>query len=354
MYPSVIEQVHIELTDKCQASCPMCLRNYYGSVEREFIKNVEITLDDIKKWFPIPFIQNLKRLYACGSLGDPVIAKDCLEIFNYLRTHNPTCRLEINTNGSLKSREWWRSLATVLGENGVVVFGIDGFKHEHEKYRRGTDWDKIIKNAKEFIAAGGQAQADCLVFKHNEERIEELKAFLYSIGFKDVFLRITPRFYSNSDWPVYDRQGNFEYNISKPTGSNWAPKFFQPNIKELANEPKFREIISLAQIEPKCASMKEIYIDARGQVFPCCWCASIVAPDLETSDPDLKFLKNKLRKSTEDLVSNIGILNLHNATNIEDLLNQSQWEEKLPNHWNNDKKFICVKQCANNLKDIIK
>ena len=39
MYPSTIDAIHIELTDKCQAACPMCARNYNGGIERPFIKN---------------------------------------------------------------------------------------------------------------------------------------------------------------------------------------------------------------------------------------------------------------------------------------------------------------------------
>ena len=80
MYPNNITTVHIELTDKCQASCPMCLRNDFGGKDRDFIQNVEITFEQFKQWFPIDFIKGLTNFYACGSLGDPVVAKDCLKI----------------------------------------------------------------------------------------------------------------------------------------------------------------------------------------------------------------------------------------------------------------------------------
>jgi dTDP-4-amino-4,6-dideoxygalactose transaminase len=58
------------------------------------------------------------------------------------------------------------------------VFATDGFSGEHELYRKNTNWHKIIENAKTFIAAGGRAKANTIVFKHNEDRIEELKQFL--------------------------------------------------------------------------------------------------------------------------------------------------------------------------------
>jgi len=29
-----IEEMHVEITNKCNASCPMCNRNIFGSVDR--------------------------------------------------------------------------------------------------------------------------------------------------------------------------------------------------------------------------------------------------------------------------------------------------------------------------------
>jgi MoaA/NifB/PqqE/SkfB family radical SAM enzyme len=46
-----INSIHIELTDKCQAACPMCWRNTYGAGERPHIRNVEITLEQFKQDF---------------------------------------------------------------------------------------------------------------------------------------------------------------------------------------------------------------------------------------------------------------------------------------------------------------
>ena len=74
-YPNSIKSVHIELTNKCQASCPMCARNYSGGKEREYLKLNEITLDNFKNWFPIEFLERLDNFYACGNYGDPIIAK---------------------------------------------------------------------------------------------------------------------------------------------------------------------------------------------------------------------------------------------------------------------------------------
>ena len=49
-----------------------------------------------------------------------------------------------------------------------VTFGIDGLQDTNHLYRISTNFDKIIKNAKAFIDAGGFAKWHMLVFEHNE------------------------------------------------------------------------------------------------------------------------------------------------------------------------------------------
>ena len=86
MYPYNVKSLHLELTNKCQASCPMCARNYNGGSEREYLQLTEITLEKFKEWFPKEFLLRLDNIYACGNYGDPIIAQDCLEIFEYIRS----------------------------------------------------------------------------------------------------------------------------------------------------------------------------------------------------------------------------------------------------------------------------
>jgi MoaA/NifB/PqqE/SkfB family radical SAM enzyme len=41
-----ITTVHLEVTQRCQASCPMCDRNENGGVDNKHITNAELTLED--------------------------------------------------------------------------------------------------------------------------------------------------------------------------------------------------------------------------------------------------------------------------------------------------------------------
>ena len=144
---SDIKTVHIELTDKCQAQCPMCARNFHGGALRPFIKGGDISINDFKQWFPKNFLAQLENFYSCGNYGDPAFAKDCLEIYEYVRNANDTTRLSLHTNGGMRNKDWWHRLAKTIGTqaNSEVVFAIDGFKGKHELYRRNTNFDKIIE-----------------------------------------------------------------------------------------------------------------------------------------------------------------------------------------------------------------
>lgn len=351
MYPNNIKALALELTDKCQASCPMCLRNYNGGPERNFVKNVEITLDEFKAWFPPEFLSNLDNCYACGNLGDPIVAKDTLEIFKYVRSCNATCRLAIHTNGSMRTPKWWAELATVLAPNGVVIFGIDGFKGEHELYRKGTNWDKVIENATAFIQAGGNAAADTLVFKHNEDRVFELKEFLIGIGFSYVNIKTTPRFYNYDTCAVQDNKGNHLYNIHPPENEIWKPVIFKPNTVKLVSKSAYQQLLDNAIIDSKCVKEQEIYINAQGQVFPCA--TSVVRDDfdVEEADESLNVLRSRMVEANRYLIEDIGAIDLH-GTNIIDALAASNWATRLPKHWNENKNFLCVKHCASNLKSL--
>jgi MoaA/NifB/PqqE/SkfB family radical SAM enzyme len=352
-YPNNIKSVHIELTDKCQAACPMCPRNVFGGVERSHIKNVEISLEEFKQWFPREFLMGLDHLYACGNNGDPLLARDCLEIFEYLVENTQDyCRLDIHTNGSLRNKEWWIKLAKVIGKRGQVIFAIDGWASEHEIYRRNTSWEKVIENAKTYIEAGGRARSDTLIFKHNENRVKELKEHLLNIGFEEVVLKPTQRFYGMENYPVKNKNGDIEYFIQSPTLPEFSQKVMQPNLVRLVNKTEYQKLLDNSKIEAKCTTGRDLFINALGEVWPCCFVGSLMtAEHLPTTGADY-IIRERLRQSGEDIKNDIGIPSLHNS-NIIEVLNNSKWGETLPKHFTTDKKLVCVKSCSTNLKQIV-
>lgn len=343
-YPSTIKSVHIELTDKCQAACPMCARNYNGGAVRPFIKNSEISIEQFKAWFSPEFLAGLDTLYTCGNYGDPAFATDCLEIYEYARQCNPTMRLAIHTNGSLRKPEWWAQLAKSMGTHSEVIFAIDGFKGKHELYRRNTSFDKIIENMTAYIQAGGSARVASLVFEHNQDDVEELEKFLLSLGVRIVEFKSTTRFYNMEKFPVVDKDNKHEYDLYPAKRIEFHKKPNAPLEKFLEGD-FLQKFIDDAKIVPKCINKQEIYVDPHGNILPCCYLGSdyLELPLEETMV--LHTLRNMSVENTKRMMEHLTVPNLNNG-NVEAVLTPGVWDE-ISNYWEGKNKCLtCIKNCS--------
>ena len=306
-----IKDVHLELTSKCQARCPMCPRRINGGVLNPLITLNEITLEQFKEWFTIDFIKQLDSLFMCGNLGDPIIAQDCLEIFQYLRDTNPNIRLSMHTNGSARTKEFWRGLAYT---NVRITFGIDGLEDTHSLYRIGTDYDKIIDNAYDFIQAGGEAEWHMLVFKHNEHQIEECRETSSEIGFKKFTTKHTSRFIDNK-FHVLDDDGRTTHILLPTDRSTTMIPLVQSNLLS-------------TEISCKAKKHKQIYVSADGTVSPFCWL-------------DLKWQLPK-QDNRINYMDTIGVFPNLNKNSLLDIF-KSGYFDKIEN----TPLIECAKQCGN-------
>ena len=276
-----ISTVHLEITAKCNASCPQCGRNKFGGPDNEFLPQTELTLADIQRIMPVSFVKQLKKLYMCGNYGDPIAANDTLEVYEWLREVNPDIKLGMHTNASARNPAWWARLGKLLnGQWDYVKFGIDGLSDTNHIYRRGTNWTKIIDNAAAFIDAGGKAHWEYIVFRHNEHQVEEARALAESMGFAQFRTKKTGRFFSNTklegkdSQEVWSRNGMVEYHLEKPLN----PEYHNDSlIKEQALVDKFgsmQDYVDQTYIKCKVSEEKSLYISAEGLAFPCCWTAN--------------------------------------------------------------------------------
>ena len=130
----------------------------------------------------------------CGNLGDPIVARDTLEIFKYFREHNPKMWLSMNTNAGAKSVAWWEELASVINKKGAVIFSVDGLRDTNHLYRQGVNWDNVERNMQAFINAGGRARWDFLIFEHNQHQVEEAEELATTGGCEKFMKKKTGRF----------------------------------------------------------------------------------------------------------------------------------------------------------------
>ena len=272
-----IRTVHVELTTRCNARCPMCMRNYRGYDYNSGYPDVELSLDQFRHIFTPDFLKQLTGNYLNtdhaimgvnfnGNLGDFALAKDGAEIVEYVVSHGIT--VNINTNGSLRSPAWWKRLALP----GVQIgFALDGLADTHSLYRQDTDWNRVIENAQAFINAGGRAVWRFVPFEHNRHQEEECRALAKSMG----FCRFENIWDGRDTGPVFSRTGEYSHYL----GKNENPQNVPPIKSLLQGHVTWFEASknSIAQdqhnIKYNCRHLRnqEIYIAADGSVYPCCF-----------------------------------------------------------------------------------
>lgn len=274
---SDIKEIHLEITQKCQAACPMCDRNENGGKDNKHITNAELSLNDIKNIFKPEFIKQLNTMYMCGNLGDPIIAKDTLAVFQYFREHNSTMWLSMNTNAGARDAEWWKSLATTIGKHGSVIFSVDGLEDTNHLYRQNVNWANVLQSMTSFISAGGRARWDFLIFEHNQHQVEIAENLSKTLGFEKFVAKKTGRFVTASVNPkeshvVKNKVGEQTIILHKP-----LPKYQNSALASqtlLINEyGSMDAYYDTAYIDCKVKKTNSLFITAEGLALPCCWTA---------------------------------------------------------------------------------
>lgn len=265
-----VRKLHLELTSRCQVACPMCARNLSGGRTRDNIRETEIVLGDVARWFDDSFLARLSSVLLCGNFGDPIVARDCLPIVEHIRARNPAARIAMNTNGSARPPEFWTRLAAL----GVrVTFAIDGATEaSHARYRRGASLARVLGNARIFSDAGGASACDMLLFAHNDGEVAEVRRLARAAGIRRMTVKATNRF-AGPEHPVLDGEGR-------------AVDVLHPS-REAARGPALPGTPFGLRTGPiACRSEAElsVYVSAEGYVFPCCWLAQLLperpfAPD---------------------------------------------------------------------------
>jgi len=286
-----VTRLHLEISAKCNAACPQCGRHPTSSyfLNPMVDETDSWTIDDVKKYLPLTDLSNLKVVHYNGTVGDFITNKDATKIASYFASANQTVLSIVNTNGSARNAVWWEELASI--PRLKVNFAIDGLADTHHLYRRNTNFNTIIENAKTFISAGGIAEWHMIVFDHNKHQVDECRELSKQLGFKKFHFRYTDR----RDVIVKDRSGEYEYEILAVKKDNTLRNpnnLSKPEIDEELQRSKVIEMRMLTnRYEPKnninnvkplesltnCESLRDssIYIAANWAVVPCCFIGSI-------------------------------------------------------------------------------
>lgn len=253
-----IRHVELEISSHCNANCPLCPRNLFGYNYNTGYVTKNLSLSEIKTIFPKKFLNKLEYFTLEGNYGDPLMNPQLLDIIKYF---DIPC--EISTNASLQTATFWKTLASL---DVKVYFALDGLKDTHSIYRQNTSYDKIIKNAKIFIDAGGNAVWKMIKFKHNEHQINDCKNLSHQLGFKN-FLLID---HGRDKGPVFNKDGDFVRTIGDFEGATSLQHYLDIIEK---GDMLIEDIWDKPKKDLDCESIKKqsIYVTSEGEVYPCCY-----------------------------------------------------------------------------------
>lgn len=255
-----IKWLHVEPSTRCNAWCSSCARNKQGYGLTDFVLE---DLDPNRLEQLVDKLPNLTVVQFCGNLGDPCASKQIDQQLKIIKDRD--LELQIHTNGSLRSRDWWHNLARMFGDRLTVWFAIDGLEDTHKIYRQATNWKKIIENAKSFIDAGGNAIWQFIPFAHNEHQIKDCMRLSTSMGFKEFEFVKDARYKDKA----YDYRSGKSVDI-RP----WSKHNKQWSRKGKILDKKTGNNVVKKKVEKKnCMHLElsSLYLNASGVIAPCCY-----------------------------------------------------------------------------------
>lgn len=268
-----IDEYQLEITSHCNASCPQCPRNMSGGDVIPNLPVQHLSKEVIANAFDEETCKRIRMIFFCGSHGDPIAHPHFLEILKDLRAKNEHTWLYIHTNGGIRSPSYWKEMAHILNGYGQVDFGIDGLEDTAHLYRKGVKYTRVMENAKAFIDANGRAQWNFIVFKHNEHQVDQVKKLGKELGFYNVLVRNTGRFFNHRDitemteWVVHDKGKTYKlYPPSNPDYRNNSMK----NLVALREEYKnLDDYFNTTEIFCDALHGNKVAINADGLMLPC-------------------------------------------------------------------------------------
>ena len=254
---------------------------------------------------------NLQRVVFCGNIDDPSMHPQMIDMVKHWLGINDQLHVIIFTNGSTRTARWFQELGRLSTDSGkrvTVIFAIDGLEDTNHIYRQGSDWHKLQKNWRAYIASGGWAVWQFVVFKHNEHQIDTVRALHKAEGFRELHLRYSGRSADNNE----------------------------KKVTELADYETSPQVICKALVSTSVRAMPpELYINHLGDVSPCCY--------IDLSNIRVKDRYHKIIAA----LPGDAAYNLHDAS-MERIVS-GDWFAWI--HTNMQTNKECVWHCQRNLRD---
>jgi len=369
---SELNRIHIELSSACNAACPVCPRNFRGGYTLPDLKISTMSLEKFKKIITPEVCQQINQVVMCGVYGDPIYCKDLPSILQYLHEQDPGIVITLNTNGGMRSTDWWSKLATA-NPNLLINFSIDGLEDTNHIYRRNVKWKKLIENVTAYLENGGKAWWEFLIFKHNQHQVDSARELAKSMGFESFTVKHPFGFEQvNGTLPrmeVLNTAGDFDYYIYPADKENrnemfddtelsdvelthFSPidyklhvdNFLKSKSEILQNSLTDYKTLDNSEIDCMTKRVKEIYIDSNGIVYPCCF----FGPASDSNSTDIQMQQYLEWRNSVITIDKIDA----SERPLKEILDESGFLDSLEENWKKThacgKLMTCTSICIKN------
>ena len=106
-----LTSIMAEMTDYCNAACPMCQRFDWNTNLIDTVNSTHTTLNFIKEKIGNEILSRLNRWICQGTYGDAIMNPETIDIFGHLKKLNPSIEIIMHTNGGVRNEHFWKALA---------------------------------------------------------------------------------------------------------------------------------------------------------------------------------------------------------------------------------------------------
>jgi MoaA/NifB/PqqE/SkfB family radical SAM enzyme len=242
-----LQGFHLEPTNMCTLKCPRCSRTEFINQFPKKWTNKNLNLEHLKQFLDIDL--HGKQILINGTYGDAIYYDQLFELIKYLKTAGST--INLSTNGSYKTKEWWTELNQLLDQNDEITFGIDGLPTNFIQYRINADWTSINDGINILRQGSVKLAWQYILFSYNENDIEQTKILANALGFNRFFVLDSNRWDHGTEWLTPTKIN--EISRSK---IHWKDQTIE------------------SEIDPQCVNLNaHHYISADGFYTPCCMSA---------------------------------------------------------------------------------
>ena len=366
-------QVSVETTTMCNAKCPQCQRSQSFNYNRDGV----VRSNDVMSWIPKyhwdvnrfsryftpDVVKKLHHINFSGDHSDPMMNPHIVDILEYIYDVDKHMKITISTNGSMRDEVWWFNLGLLDFDKFEIIFAIDGVDQEmHERYRANTKLQKVLDNMKSFVRGGGTAESFTVLFKHNQDYLEEICDLAKSYGATKHDWVESIRFKRSS---IFEYTENGEHKVleqvvpkaqsvgaravdDRNDASNEVIEY--KSKKHEGKEDRGRRIVidhrsnfkTYDAIQCGWLDRSFMQVDSQGYLWPCCfWMCRQYKRDWEKHF-DQDYYPGEAGKY---VLENTSKMNMEYHT-FEEILQNEWYADILPNSWDTTPCLVCVRACG--------